>query len=210
MKNYYLIYNKSMTHYKLRITLSACTESDVLALVKKQAGSNPLLFGHESGKLNEKPHFHFYLISDVKPDTLRTQYRKLVPSTGGNKLYSLVKLSFEENEEFAIKYIAYVMKETKWQELNNFPQDQLDLAKQYDEQVKKDIKEKKEKTLSRTKRIFKQFEEDMVTRCLETYQDVIDWVIAFFILEKVSVSVSTISTWVNTLLLQYDIGGHRL
>lgn len=199
-----------LKHYKLRITLTQCNLTSVLALLNKQC--KQWAYVQESGKLEEKPHIHAYVVSSIKEDTLRTQYRALSKSSRGNKLYSLVKLSLEDSDEYAVEYLAYMMKEGSVV-LQGIPTEWFDKAKLYDDLVKKEIKEKKEKKKSRTQRIFESFEKDRNARpdlhLYENMAEVIDWVVMFFVKEKVGVSVSTISTWTNTLMLQYDIAHHR-
>lgn len=134
-----------MKHYSLRISLTHCDITQCVALF--DSVSTKYVYCVEKGKQEETPHTHVYLITNVKNDTLRTKIRKITMSARGNKLYSLKELSYEEAEGFAVEYLAYVMKEGK-PEYVNIPEEWKKLASEYDDLVKTQMKEKKEKKKS--------------------------------------------------------------
>lgn len=196
-----------MTHYKLRITLNSVNTGSVIELLEKDSKQG-YAYVEEVSK-GEKEHCHCYVISDIKEATLRMHLRKLTSSTSGNKLYSLVKLDVEETEHIATEYLAYMMKEGEVL-YKDFDNAWIEKAKQYDTQVKQELKEKKEKKKSRYQRIIEKFEKDYPDRQYLDIHTVSNWVIEFFVNEQVNVSVSTLSSWVNTIMLRYDISEHRL
>ena len=188
-----------MTHYKLRITLLNCSGEEATALVKKQS-SDKYAICYEKGKQNEKPHLHCYLITKIKEDTLRTQIRKLSKSSRGNKLYSLKLLDVQENNTVATEYLAYMMKEGKFTH-HSFTDDEIQGAKEYDETVKQEMKEKKEKRKSRFERITKAYVEADIK--FPDMGGIIRFVYDFFLQENCNVSVSTLESWSNTLAMRY-------
>lgn len=194
-----------MTHYKLRITLENTTMSEVLKIIEKQSGDNPYAYCEEVGHQNERPHTHIYLISDKKEDTIRTQIRKLTSSSRGNSLYSLNKLQFEEGEDYAIKYLAYMLKEGKVV-LKGIPEEVRLLAEAHDEKVKEEMKEKRVKQKSKYKRIIADFESKFKEK-IENNQlwipEIIDFVIDFHVREESLCSQATIENYSNTLLIKY-------
>jgi len=193
-------------HYKLRVNLTHCKVDDVISLIDKQCKTYAYVM--EKGTINGKPHIHAYLITSKKEDTIRTQYRKLTTSCQGNPLYSLGKLVVTEGKDYALEYLAYMLKEGD-PTTKDFVGDWVSDAKAHDLVVKKEMKEKKIKKQSRTKRIFELFEKEHPKTEGMVYHNVIDWVILFFVREECNVSVSTLASWSNTLLLKYDIQKHR-
>lgn len=194
-----------MTHYKCRITLDNTSMSEVLKLIEKQSGDYPFGYCEEIGSVNERPHTHIYLISDKKENTIRSQIRKLTNSSKGNSLYSLKQLKFEGDEEYAIKYLAYMIKEGKVV-LKGIPEEVRLLAEAYDKKVKEDLKEKRVKQKSKYKRIIADFE-DKFREKIEKNQlwipEIVDFVIDFHVREESLCSQSTIENYSNTLLLKY-------
>lgn len=194
---------KIMTHYKLRVTLLECTYTEVDTLISKSSSIYGIV--EEKGKQEENPHIHAYLVLDIKEDTFRTRLRKLTRSMRGNQLYSLKELQVSEEEPYAIEYLAYMMKEgtPTWVEI---PSEVLEEAKQYDTNVKEEIKEKKEKKKSRYQRLTEGFElyckEEDLSLPSENVQ--LDYIIKFFRGERCQVSLSTLQTWLLTLKIQYS------
>lgn len=193
-----------MTHYKLRITLTNLNPTDVLELLDKQG---IYCYVYETGKIEEHPHYHIYLITKMKNDTLRSQYRKMTGSKKGNQLYSLKELDVDEKEEIAVEYLAYMMKEGTVKYIGEWSETAKASARTYDERVKLELKAKKEAKKSRYTKITESFLKDKEE--LEATGDALDsnyiikWVIEFFKNEKCMVSTNTIESWCNTLLLKH-------
>lgn len=197
-------------HYKLRIKLiNGITEKQCLDVVGKRV--NSYLYCREGDGIDIKHHLHFYLIlkeGDVKEPALRKGLRTL---GRGNQVWSLRQLDLEENP-YALKYLAYCTKEEDYQ-LVNFSQEWVNEAREHDIQVKEEMKqlkkERKEKKKSRYTRIMEQFEEQYpdTTKC--DMQLVIQFLIVFFVEEKSNTSVSTISSWTNTIMMKYNIGDYQ-
>lgn len=192
-------------HYKLRITLTHCNPVKVLSLI--DTISTEYAYVEENGEKQEQPHFHLYLISSSKEDTIRTKLRSLTKSARGNKLYSLVKLSIDDEESIAIEYLAYMMKKNPVSYVGVWVEDEIEKAKAYDESVKEEMKEKKEKRKSRFIRLDEAFTSDECYKS-KTYDSnyIIEFVIEFMSNEQSTVSVSTIESHCNTLLMRYDKG----
>lgn len=181
------------THYKLRITLTECRLTEVLSYLQNY---KQYAYCFEKGKKEEHPHYHIYLVSDKKEDTIRNQLRKLSKSSKGNKLYSLVKLSHEENC-YAIEYLAYMLKEGDFTNVQ-IPDSVIVEARAYDDQVKKELKEKKEKKKNRYTKIVVEY--DGGTGFNEIYKHVTNVLLA----EKSNISPNTVTSWCNTLLMNKD------
>lgn len=185
-----------LTHYKLRITLTECDIKDVILYLSKY---KQYAYCFETGKKEEHPHYHIYLISDIKEDTMRTQLRKLSKSAKGNKLYSLKQLNLDEGE-YAIEYLAYMMKEGDFKN-ENIPESTIIEAKAYDDKVKVELKEKKEKKKNRYTKIVLEYAGVKGEGC---FDDVFNHVVKVLEEEKTNISQSTITSWCNTLLLKTD------
>lgn len=83
-------------------------------------------------------HYHFYFESDLKKPTLRARVTSL---TGrGNGCYSLK----ECDERMPVKYLAYIMKDLNYH-MEGIPDEVYRDAVNYDDKVKADKKQKKEK-----------------------------------------------------------------
>lgn len=202
------IYKMTISHYKLRITLIGVKPEDVLKVISTMCKDYSYVF--EKGKQEEKPHYHFYLLTDFKNDTMRTKIRKLTGSKKGNKLYSLVKLEVEET--YAIEYLAYMMKEGEVKYIGKWSEEIKDEARCYDEKVKMEIKEKKENRKSRYKKILIAFEEKFPSLDNVDCNAVIMFVINYFgDCEDITnaTSISTIESYCNTLLLKYNVSNYR-
>lgn len=178
------------SHYKLRITLTECTVKDV---IKYLSTYETYAYCFEKGKQEEKPHYHIYLVTDRKEDTIRTQLRKLSKSAKGNKLYSLKQLETDE-DKYAVEYLGYMLKEGEFTNVN-IPEEVIIEAKAYDDQVKLEIKEKKEKKKNRYTRIVVEYEGD------DDLENIFRHVCAVLLQEKTNVSQSTVTSWCNTLMM---------
>ncbi len=195
-----------MQHYKLRVTITHCTYDSVKKLLQTDCASWALV--EEKGKIGELPHVHAYMLCNKKENTVRTHLRSLTTSCKGNKLYSLTKLEFDPDlgEYFACEYLAYMEKEGTV-EYYNFSPEWIKQAIAHDLTVKEGIKEKKRKKLSRYKRITLDWEKfssenKISSHCLKS--SIIDFTIDFLNNEGGNISLNTIISWCNTLLLKYD------
>lgn len=120
-----------MEYYKLRVDTDD-KEKFREFLLKY---TDKYLFAMEN-KGKENTHIHAYMETTTKQATLRTNIRKRFGS--GNGVYSLKEL----DAAAPVEYLAYCIKEDKSYDTNLSPE-VIDLAKEYDFQVKKEIKEKK-------------------------------------------------------------------
>lgn len=123
-----------MKYYKLRIDFVARHE-EIMQYISEKC--RKWAYVREKGSADDNPHFHFYIETDVKNPTLRSAFRKY--GLIGNGSYSLV-----ETEEFPLEYLAYMCKEGKVS-YHGFGEDEIKQISEYDEKVKKEIKEMKEK-----------------------------------------------------------------
>lgn len=189
-----------MQFYKLRCDLENTSYEDVVSLVKRD--STTYMGCYEVIKSvdgDSNPHCHFYLETVVKQATLRQRLRKLVGK--GNRNYSLKDL---DGEQYPIEYLGYLVKGEELIHVG-IPESVLSEAKEYDAQVKKQIKERKEKRKSRYTRLDEAFTstEEYKAKMYDANY-IIEFVIDFMSKEPVTVSVSTIESHCNTLLLKYD------
>lgn len=89
----------------------------------------------EAGESNE--HVHIYVVTQRKIESYRQRFTKEFVKKKGNGSYSINKL----NEENPIEYIAYMMKQGRY-ESNGIPDEIVDQAKKYDEKVKENKNKK--------------------------------------------------------------------
>jgi len=119
---------------KLRVDISSVSVDDIIQIVAK--GSEGFAYCTE-GTLGENPHMHFYLHNITrKQDWFRSQLRAL--GLTGNSGYSL-----KTADTYPIEYLAYMQKEHKVTYFR-IPEDIQQQAKDYQEQVKLEMKAKKE------------------------------------------------------------------
>lgn len=102
-----------MSHYKLRVTWSKTDCS--FETFDKMIFTHCPKYCHVNegdGERVEK-HTHYYLITNVKEIKLRKLFRAALGTSGckGNAVYSLSELAIEEDQEYAIEYLAYMTKE---------------------------------------------------------------------------------------------------
>lgn len=127
-------------YYSLRADCNYPAFREAAEMIEVVQMKPPYMWCYETTTTEEgnNGHFHFYFESDVKKPTLRARITSL---TGrGNGCYSLK----ECDERMPIKYLAYIMKD-KYYEKNGIPEDIYQEALQYDEKVKAEMKEKKQK-----------------------------------------------------------------
>lgn len=204
-----------MNHFSLRLTYTEdCKYDEVVAYLHSKFKTFAIC--DELGKANEKPHCHCYVLSEKKVDTHRKQVSKLTTLAKGNTLFSFIKIKYKEHIEivdgFNINYLAYMMKQKSFH-FEGIPQRVEAAACAYQESVLEDLRLKKEKKETRYARIIRLFEEqeydtEHKKKCIDC-DTVINFVIEFFVLEKCVCSVSTVESWVNTLLMKYDICNYR-
>lgn len=122
-----------MQYYKLRTDLTNVSSSTILEIVCDL--SNTYAFCKEGSK-TDNPHLHIYMETDVHQKTIRSRFR--AKGLKGNGAISLTQC-----EQNPIQYLAYMMKEKKFSHIN-IPPEVIEEAKQYDDNVKKQMKERKE------------------------------------------------------------------
>lgn len=196
------------THYKLRITLSSDVPPEAaISCVDKY--SSCYAFVLERGKVGERPHYHFYYISDKKEGTIRNGIRKMTGSCKGNQLFSMKQLDCDDGC-FAIQYLAYMMKEGDVKYVGEWDDKVVAEAKTYDDKVKLEMKEKKEKKKGKYQRILEAFEAKFPDKrdTVQIYQ-VVQFMIEFYSTEEGMVSSMTIESYCNSLLIKYNIGNYR-
>lgn len=199
-----------MNHLSLRLTYTTdCGYADVLAYLKKQFKIYAIC--DEIGKSHEKPHCHCYVLTDKKVDTHRKQVAKLTKLAKGNQLFSFVKIKYKDHIEildgYNINYLSYLQKQKNFV-FEGIPANVKLASIEFQAAVAEDIRLKKEKKESRYKRIVRLFEDENKLDQCDCHQ-VIEWLIDFFVKEECQVSVSTIETWTNTLLMKYNIDNYR-
>lgn len=126
------------------------------------------------------PHSHWY----IEPKKTATWFRSKLREFGltGNGAYSFKNT----RERFPIEYLAYMMKQSKFK-YKGIPDDVIKSAQEYNEKVKNEIKEKKDKK----KNLITQIEE-FVSKKLP---------------ENVTINNLKIDDWVETCLLFYQANG---
>lgn len=138
-----------MDFYKLRIDTDD-TES-VIALLDRYSYSYLVGFENQEGS---NPHIHAYLETNTKGPTLRASIRKYFG--GGNGSYSL-----KTTEEDPLEYIAYIIKDGRYEEENIDPE-LLTRALEYDRKIKAEIKEKKANRRTTLQKIEDRYFSDIV------------------------------------------------
>lgn len=119
--------------YALRVDLQTITSDDVVKMFKD---ADTFVYCIE-GEVDNNPHMHVYMETQVKPLALRKRVTRA--GLNGNKSYSLKKCE----ERFPPVYIAYLMKQGKVYNLNQVPQDVLDKAQEVRESYKTQGKKNK-------------------------------------------------------------------
>lgn len=118
------------TYYKLRVDTQ---NLDLIESILKKYSSKYIVSLENEG--TENTHSHSYIETTEKQATIRNVLRKTFGS--GNSSYSLKEL----DEEKPVEYLAYVIKDKNYR--HNMNQEDIEKAKEYDKQVKDQIKEKK-------------------------------------------------------------------
>lgn len=101
---------------------------------------------------NKEPHSHYYLLTTINFDTLKSHLLQVVgsiPGVGrGNAAYSMPKeaMYLENNEEFAVKYLAYMMKERNFVASWSFPTHWVDSALELEKAQQAEYRKKKERS----------------------------------------------------------------
>lgn len=121
-----------ITSYKIRVDTDDITK--VRELIDRY--SDRYILSFEGGF--ENPHVHGYFETTTKQLTIRARIRKFFGS--GNGIYSLKEL----DEIFPFEYIAYILKDGDYQ-LKGVTEEEIQKAKEFNIEVKKQIKEKKAK-----------------------------------------------------------------
>lgn len=130
-----------MQSYKLRTHV--LTSDLVIALTGDAECS---LLSRETGKVEFRDHYHWFIRTTVKPPAMRARLRK--HGLKGNASYSLGLL----DSDFPIEYIAYMLKEGDITN-NSMPTEIMAEATKYDKAVKADIKETRAKRRTILQRI---------------------------------------------------------
>lgn len=136
-------------------------------------------------KIEDNPHMHWVLQLTVGHQTLRNFLKKM--GLQGNKSYSLVKV------RDLLKSVAYVTKDGRYFYSDDFPPELLEDAKEYDSQVKEDMKKKKLKQIPR-------YVEELKKLNLTTINEITAYVIQDYLQQYKTVTYST-TNLIRTLCL---------
>lgn len=121
-----------MKYYKLRVDTVNVEDTYIVDIIQQY--STVYMYCLEG--YPDNPHLHFYFETDTGSAMIRTRLRSL--GLQGNASYSLK----EVDEQYPIEYLAYMMKGNDWYQ-SGLPEEQITLAKEYNNKVKLEIKEKK-------------------------------------------------------------------
>lgn len=138
-----------MTPYSLRLD----TNRPFPEVIKILGLQEPWMYCQEGNQ--ENPHQHWYFESDVANATIRARIRKFL-NAKGNSAYSLTQC----DDYLPVKYFAYIMKQSNQVGWEGIPDTVINEAKQYDDKVKSELKEKKEK--KKSKNLIKELEEGYI------------------------------------------------
>lgn len=174
-------------------------------------------------KMNsDNAHTHIYMDCDLTETTLRNRIRKYI--TSGNKAYSLVPAKYKDDQDptygtgYIGRSIAYCMKGDEFDQAG-IPDDIIDKCREYDEDVKMDLKTKKSKNTQSAK--YRELCELIEAHCESqrntfskqnipypciSQNDIIDIVIKYYKDQDLSFSVSGLTIMVNRLSLKYIPG----
>lgn len=126
------------TYYKLRVTLLDDIRLDKLLACIRAACPCFAYALEGGGDTDVSPHLHFYLDLQIPPKTLKSQLRAL--GAVGNRCLSLKIL----DEQYPLQYLAYLQKGGRFHQ-KGIPDSVMADVLAYDEKVKKEMKQKKEK-----------------------------------------------------------------
>lgn len=163
------------------------------------------LYAFEKGSFDdENPHCHFYFSTLKKEAAIRMYIRKTFGR--GNRVYSMKNL----DEQYPIAYLAYCMKQGSFK-IHDVPDDVLDEAKNYDNKIKNEMKEKKESKKTQLQKLMKVIEDLMDADGLDdgkwwTLERVSDIVIDFYKDNEILIREFMLVSLIQTLALKYVNG----
>lgn len=138
------------SYYSARFTTS--DEKIVLTFLEKY--SYKYLYSREKGDKTDKVHFHLYFETMSKSPAIRMWIRKNIGTGNGNYTMKAV-------EENPVEYLSYVIKDGDYKFSDNYDLKEIELIRNYDEKVKMEIQEKKEKKKNKKSHIVKYVEQNL-------------------------------------------------
>ncbi len=178
-----------MYYYKLRLNILPGLQSQYSKL---ESHFVKFMRAQEVGKISKKPHYHYYVETELKKGALRQDIRNWF----GSHVHSLTDL----DEPVPVEYIAYLLKEDPdpvYFPVGSFSPELLIEAREYDLSVKKDLKRKRVQVV-----------EDYVLGnekfidCFPTPYELIDEIIEFYLQENLSVRKHQILSMATTILVK--------
>lgn len=163
--------------------------------------SEKYLISEEIGSIAEHKHYHWFILTSINNSTLRQRIRKY--GLKGNGSYSLKKL----DEEFPIEYLAYAIKEGTYK--HNLNEEELNKIKEYDLQVKNDIK----KTKSSRKKVIELLIESLPEDIKEHHcpeEIIVNHIIQYHIESNLLINERRITDYAQTILYKLDIGNYQI
>lgn len=127
-----------LNDYKLRVHLDNCTRDQIYTFVKEVSVIGMICFEGMKGK---RPHMHAWIRAEKMPS--RYQLKKIIGE--GNGIYSMGQLKPEGEEDYPLKYIAYLMKENDYEFFGEVPEDIVEQANKRMERIEAEKAERKKK-----------------------------------------------------------------
>lgn len=182
-----------MKYYKLRVDLEIVSAQDVIALIRKY--SKMFMYCYEGG--DDNPHMHVYLEVSKLGATLRMALRNL--GLKGNASYSLK----ECDERYPLEYLSYIMKEGQWTN-EGIPEDIISQAKDHDDKVKREMKEKKAKRIPTIDKIIELCEPKWLEYIEGYHREIKRVILQYHIDNGLLVRKFALMSYYDTIRLRYN------
>lgn len=188
--------------YKFRVTTP---DTDKVMKIVKQY-SNHYLVSLENPETNV--HIQGYMETYTDIQTIRKAILKAFPELKGNRLYSLGKCDYREEN---MEYLSYLMKQDNWKCIT-LPKKLMTKVKEHSKTVKEEIKKKKESKKTILQQLDSKVVEIINTKYLsqieneEVYDiipDVVDVVLDYYKEKDVLFREFQVKSLIQTLLLKH-------
>lgn len=181
-----------LTYYKIRVD----THCDPSLICN---GHTKYAYCYENNEDFTNPHTHFYLETTLKRDSIVKRIKKLEEFKPGNGFYSCRELHPDTDTKFK-SYLAYLLKQND-AHFEGFSSEEISEIKQYNDQVKAEIKERKAKKKPIIDQIIDHYKYDEIPPTC--YHQVITDIIEFYKDQGKLVREFAMVSQVQTLLLRY-------
>ncbi len=178
-----------MYYYKLRLNIISGLQ---IQYSKLESYFVRFIRAQEVGKISKKPHYHYYVETELKQGALRQNIRNWF----GSHVHSLNTLDVP----LPIEYIAYILKEDPdpmYYPKGSFDPGRLQQARDYDLSIKKDLKRKRVQVVEDYILTKEKYE-----KRFPTPYEIVDEIIEFYLMENLSVRKHQIQSMATTILVK--------